>query len=152
MAIDLVKLKALREKTDVSFALCKKALEETHNDLEMAIKKLQELGGVKIKEKSTRATLDGGLFGYIHHNKKIGALVEILSESDFVSGNKDFQSLGQELALHIASTPSKDIEELLEQEYVRDPSKKIKDLIKEAVLKFGENIKISRFVRWELGI
>lgn len=152
MAIDLAKLKALREKTDVSFALCKKALEETNNDLEKAVKKLQELGGIKIKEKSTRATSDGGLFTYVHHNKKIAAMVELLSETDFVSGNKDFQALGQELALHVASSPAKDIEELLEQEYVRDPSKKIKDLIKEAVLKFGENVKINRFVRWELGL
>jgi len=150
MAIDLAKLKLLREKTGVSFSLCKKALEETNNDLEKAVKKVQELGGKKVEEKSTRKTLDGGLFTYVHHNKKIAAIIELLSETDFVSGNKDFQALGQELALHVASSPAKDVEELLEQEYVRDPSKKIKDLVKEAVLKFGENVKISRFIRWEL--
>lgn len=152
MAIDLAKLKLLREKTDVSFSLCKRALEETNNDLEKAVAKIQELGGKKVAEKSTRATLEGGLFTYVHHNKKIASLVELLSESDFVSGNKDFQALGQELALHVASSPAKDVAELLEQEYVRDPSKKVKDLLKEAVIKFGENVKISRFFRWELGV
>jgi elongation factor Ts len=75
-----------------------------------------------------------------------------MSETDFVSGNADFHKFGQELALHVASMPAKDNAELLEQEYVRDPSKKIKDLLKEAVLKFGENIKIGKFTRWELGL
>ncbi|MFZ2992089.1 MAG: elongation factor Ts [Microgenomates group bacterium] len=152
MAIDMSKLKELREKTGVSFALCKKALEQTNNDIPSAIKKLQELAGAKIEEKSTRATSAGGIFSYIHHNKKIASLVELMSETDFVSGNADFHTFGKELALHIASMPAKDSAELLEQEYVRDPSKKIKDLLKEAVLKFGENIKIGKFVRWELGL
>ncbi len=152
MSIDMSKLKELREKTGVSFALCKKALEQTNNDIPSAIKKLQELAGSKIEEKSTRATSAGGIFSYIHHNKKIASLVEVMSETDFVSGNADFHTFGKELALHIASMPAKDTAELLEQEYVRDPSKKIKDLLKEAVLKFGENIKIGKFVRWELGV
>jgi elongation factor Ts len=146
------KLKELREKTGVSFALCKKALEQTNNDIPSAIKKLSELAGAKIEEKATRTASAGGIFSYIHHNKQIGALIELASETDFVSGNVEFQKVGQEIALHIASMPCKTVEELLEQEYVRDPSKKIKDLLKDAVLKFGENIKINRFVRWELGL
>jgi len=152
MSLDMSKLKELREKTGVSFALCKKALEQTNNDIPSAIKKLSELAGSKIEEKATRTTSAGGIFSYIHHNKKIAALVELASETDFVSGNIDFQKVGQEIALHIASLPCSTVEELLEQEYVRDPSKKIKDLIKEAVLKFGENIKVNRFLRWELGL
>lgn len=152
MAIDLAKLKELREKTGVSFALCKKALEQTNNDIPSAIKKLQELAGEKIEEKSKRTASAGGIFSYIHHNKKIAALVELASETDFVSGNVDFQKVGAEIALHIASMPCNTVEELLEQEYVRDPSKKIKDILKDAVLKFGENVKINRFIRWELGL
>ncbi len=151
MALDLAKLKELRERSGVSFALCKKALEQSNNDMTAAVKILAEMAGAKIAEKSTRTTGAGGMFTYVHHNKKIAALVELLSETDFVSGNVEFHKLGQEIALHIGSMPSKTVEELLEQDYVRDPSKKIKDLIKEAVLKFGENIKISRFARWELG-
>lgn len=150
-AIDLAKLKELRERSGVSFALCKKALEQANNDMSAAVKILSEMAGAKIAEKSTRTTGAGGMFTYVHHNKKIATLVEVLSETDFVSGNVEFHKLGQEIALHIGSMPSKTVEELLEQDYVRDPSKKIKDLIKEAVLKFGENIKISRFARWELG-
>jgi len=152
MSLNLSKLKELREKTGVSFALCKKALEQTNNDIPSAIKKLTELAGEKIEEKSARTAKAGGIFSYIHHNKKIASLVEVASETDFVSGNKDFHKLGNEIALHIASMPSKTVEELLEQEYVRDTSKKIKDLIKESVLKFGENIKINRTLRWELGL
>lgn len=152
MAIDLAKLKELRERSGVSFALCKKALEQANNDMSAAVKILSEMAGAKIAEKSTRTTGAGGMFTYVHHNKKIAALVEVLSETDFVSDNVEFHKLGQEIALHIGSMPSKTVEELLEQDYVRDPSKKIKDLVKEAVLKFGENIKISRFVRWELGV
>lgn len=152
MAIDLSKLKELRERTGVSFALCKKALEQTNNDVASAVKKLQELAGAKIEEKSKRTTSAGGIFSYIHHNKKIAAMIELASETDFVSGNADFHKLGQEIALHIASMPCTTVDELLEQEYVRDPNKKIKDLLKEAVLKFGENIKVNRFLRWELGL
>jgi elongation factor Ts len=149
--IDIEKLKELRERSGVSFALCKKALEETHNDMTKAVKRLQEIAGTKVAEKSTRKTLAGGLFSYVHHNKKIAVIVELVSETDFVSGNEQFKVLGSEIAMHIASIPSKSVEELLIQEYVRDPTKKIVDLIKESVLKFGENIKIKRFVRWELG-
>ncbi|MCX6730568.1 MAG: elongation factor Ts, partial [Candidatus Roizmanbacteria bacterium] len=130
MAVDMTRLKELRERTGVSFALCKKALELTNNDVTTAVKKLQELAGEKIEEKSKRTTSAGGIFSYIHHNKKIAAMVELASETDFVSGNADFHKVGQEIALHIASMPAKTVEELLEQEYVRDTSKKIKDLIK----------------------
>lgn len=149
--IDIEKLKELRERSGVSFALCKKALEETNNDMAKAVKKLQEIAGTKVAEKSSRITLAGGLFGYVHHNRKIASLVELVSETDFVSGNEQFKILGNEIAMHIASMPSKTIKELLLQEYVRDPGKTISDLIKESVLKFGENIQIKRFVRWELG-
>ncbi len=149
---DIQKLKQLRELTGVSFALCKKALEESNDNIEEAKKKLTILAGKKIEEKSTRSTSQGGLFAYVHHNAKIAAIVELQTETDFVAGNAEFKKLGQELAMQAASIPAKTVEELLEQVYIRDSSKKISDLIKEAVLKFGENIKVARFARWELGI
>lgn len=151
MAVDFKKLKILREETDVSFSLCKKALEEANNDLKLARQKLREWGNVKASEKSDRTTGEGGIFSYIHHNKKIASLLELASETDFVSGNEEFQKLGQELAMQAASIKAKNTEELLSQEYIRDSSKKISDLIQEAVLKFGENIKVIRFERWEFG-
>lgn len=148
--IDYQKLKQLRDETGVSFSLCKKALEETKNNLTEAKKKLTEWGSEKITEKASRSTSQGSIFSYIHHNKKIATLIELLCETDFVSSNLEFQTIGQELAMQLASVPAKDINELLKQVYVRDPSKKVGDLIKEAVLKFGENIKINRIERWEI--
>lgn len=149
--IDYKKLKQLREETGVSFSLCKKALEETKNDLEKAKKKLQQWGAATAQEKKGKETSEGGIFSYIHHNKKIASLIELQCETDFVSGNKEFQQLGQEIAMQVASLYAENIDDLLKQEYIRDPGKKIEDLLKESVLKFGENIRIARFARWELG-
>ena len=147
---DIKKLKQLREETEISFSLCKKALEESKNNIEAAKKLLNKWGIAKAKDKSNRNTQAGIIFSYVHHNKKVASLIQLACETDFVSGNKDFQSLGQELAMQVASIRAETNEELLEQEYIRDPSKKISDLIKEAVLKFGENIKVIKFIRWNV--
>jgi len=149
--VDLKKLKQLREETGISFSIIKKALEQTDNDIAAAKKKIIEWGGEKLAEKAEKVTSQGAITSYIHHNKKIATLVELQSETDFVSGNQEFQSLAQEIAMQAASVPAKTVEELLKQEYIRDPKKTVQDLIKEAVIKFGENIKLARFTRWELG-
>ena len=149
--MDIKKLKTLREETGISLALCKKALEETGQDLEKAKKLLQQWGAQLLLKKAGNATSEGAIFSYVHHNKKIAALVEIVCQTDFVSKNEEFQKLGQEIAMQVASIPAQNIEELINQEYIRDPSKKITDLLNEAALKFGENIKITRFLRWQLG-
>lgn len=149
--IDYKKLKKLREETGVSFSLCKKALEETKNDMAEAKKLLTKWGASKATEKADRETGQGGIFSYTHHNNKVSSLVELQCETDFVSENKEFQTLGKELAMQAASVKAGVLDEFLEQEYIRDPEKKIKDLLKDAVLKFGENIKISRLVRWQVG-
>ncbi len=149
--VDYKNLKLLREQTGVSFSLCKKALEESKNDLAKAKKKLLEWGSGKVKEKESRETKEGGIFSYTHHNNKISSLVELQCETDFVAVNKQFQELGRELAMQVASLPAKNVDELLNQEYIRDVEKKIKDLLKEAVLKFGERIKVARFTRWQVG-
>lgn len=147
---DIKKLKQLREETGISFSLCKKALEETKNNIEEAKKLMNKWGIAKAKDKSGRSTGVNAIFSYVHHNKKVASLVQLACETDFVSGNKEFQTLGQELAMQIASVNAETEEELLNQEYIRDPSKKVSDLIKEAVLKFGENIKIVKFLRWSV--
>ena len=151
MTVDFKKLKILREETDISFSLCKKALEETDNDIEKAKKKLKEWGAKKATEKADREAGEGAIFSYIHHNKKIASLVELRCETDFVATNSDFKALGQELAMQVASVPTHDVKEFLESEYIRDPSKKIEDLVKESIVKFGENIKVARFARFALG-
>lgn len=147
---DLKKLKALREETEVSFSLIKKALEETDNDVTKAKKKLNEWGAAKAGKVAGRATSQGGIFSYVHHDRKTAAFVELLCETDFVSGNEEFRKFGQEVAMQVASTNPKDVKALLKEEYIRDPSKTIDDFFKEIVLKFGENIKIARIIRWKL--
>lgn len=147
---DLKKLKALREETEVSFSLIKKALEETDNDVAQAKKKLQEWGAKKADKVAGRETSQGGIFSYVHHDKKTAALVELMCETDFVGGNEEFRKFGAELAMQIASVHPKTVEDLMKSEYIRDPSKTMDDLLKEVVLKFGENIKIGRILRWRL--
>jgi len=147
---DIKKLKQLREETEISFSLCKKALEESKNDIATAKKLLNKWGIAKAKDKSSRDTGAGIIFAYVHHNKKVASLIQLACETDFVSGNKDFQLLGNELAMQAASIRAETNEEFLKQEYIRDASKTVNDLIKEAVLKFGENIKLVKFVRWSV--
>ncbi|QQS43553.1 elongation factor Ts [Candidatus Roizmanbacteria bacterium] len=149
--IDYQKLKQLRADTKVSFSLCKKALEEMDNDMEKAKAKLKEWGIKKAEGKSDREIKAGGIYSYVHHNHLVAAMLELGCETDFVSGNDDFKKLGSELAMQVASVPAKDVEELLKQDYIREAGKTVDDMIKEAILKFGENIRIARFQRWELG-
>ena len=151
MALDLNKLKELRELTGVSFSMCKKALEESNNDIKKAQALLSEWGIKKAADKADRETGAGGIFTYMHHNKKIGTMVEMRSETDFVSGNEEFQKLGHELAMQASFSRTEDIEKFMKEPYLRESSKSVEQLIKDAVLKFGENIKISRIIRWELG-
>jgi len=149
--VDFEKLKQLREETGVSFLLCKKALEESKNDIPKAKQILDRVAGKELEEKSKRSTKSGGLFSYVHHNGKVASIVEILCETDFVSGNLEFQEFGHEIALQVASLYPKNVKELLDQEYVKDQSKKINELLNENVLKFGEKIQISRLEVWNLG-
>lgn len=149
--MDYTKLKELREKTGVSFSLCKKALEEAKNDLKKAEKLLSKWGANKAAEKSERSTSQGGIFSYVHHNKKIAAMVELQCETDFVSGNEEFKKLGNEFAMQAASVIASSVEELLATEYIREPGKTMNDLLKEAVLKFGENTRLARITKWTLG-
>lgn len=151
MATDLNLLKKLREETGVSFSVCKKALEEGGNDIEKAKKLMTKWGEKKAADKADRSTGQGVIASYVHHNKKVAAFVELLTETDFVSGNDEFRKLAQEVAMQIATMRPENVEELLKQEYIRDSSKTIDALLKDAILKFGENIKIGRILRWELG-
>lgn len=149
--LDISKLKKLREETGVSFSLCKKALEEAKNNLEKAKKILFKQGAERVSQKLGAETSEGAIFTYIHHNKKIASIVELLCQTDFVSKNDTFHELGTEIAMQVASLKPKDTDELLTQEYIRDPSKTIDALVKEYILKLGENIKVNRILRWEIG-
>ena len=148
--MDYKKLQKIRKETGISISLCKKALEKT-NDIQKAKKLLLKWGAKTVVDKVSRSTSQGAIFCYVHHNKKVVGLLELLCETDFVAKNLEFEKLGQELAMQIATNAPLKESKLLSQEYIRDPAKKVSDLIKESILKFGENIKIGRFLKWELG-
>ncbi|WP_457571523.1 translation elongation factor Ts [Desulfovulcanus sp.] len=196
MAITAQMVKALREKTGAGMMDCKKALEACNGDEEKAVAWLREKGLAKAQKKAGRATSEGWIGSYIHSNGKIGVLVELKCETDFVARNEKFLALAKDLAMQIAATnpvcvrPEELPEELiakekeiylnqakeegkpehiaekivegrlkkyykevclLEQPFIKDDSKTIKDLINEAIAVLGENIQIGRFSRLALG-
>ena len=148
--ITAAQIKELREKTGISVALCKKALEESKGDIAKALKILSRESEALADKKSGRELNAGALDVYLHTAKNIAVLVDLRSETDFVSKNEAFTSLAHDLAIHIAASSPSSVEELMEQNYVTDPALKIRDLIRGAVQKFGENIRIARFTRYSL--
>jgi elongation factor Ts len=143
------KIKKLREETEISIAECKKALEEAKGDLEKAKEILKKRYGEMAKKRKERETKEGIIEAYIHPGKKIGVLLELRCESDFVAKNPEFQKLAHELCLQIAAIDPEEVP-LLEQNWIRDESKKIKDLISEYIAKFDENITVERFARFQI--
>ncbi len=143
-------IKKLRSETGAAVMDIKRALEESGGDLEEAKKILQERGVAKAQKKFEREASEGLVSTYVHAVGKIGAMVELFCETDFVARTEDFQKLAHELAMQVAATNPQDADELLEQEYIRDPSKTVQDLIGETIAKVGENIKIGKLVRFEL--
>jgi len=195
-------VKELRERTGAGMMDCKQALSETGGNIEKAIDYLREKGLAKAAKKAARTASDGRIFHYIHNNFKVGALLELNSETDFVAKTDEFNTLGHELAMHITAAnplylkpedvPPEELERekaiyhqqildeemekgkkhppeliermiegkvkkfyettcLLEQPYIRDGSKKIKDLLVDLIAKLGENIVVRRFARFVIG-
>lgn len=149
--VDIEKVKQLRELTSLSVIECKKALEEAGGDLTEAQEILRKAGVELAEKKSERVAGDGIVYSYIHNTGKIGVLLELSSETDFVARNEDFKKLAHEIALQIASLSPESIEELMGMENIKDSSKTIQDLVTAAVSKLGENINIRRFVRYQVG-
>jgi len=146
----LEEIKVLREKTGAGVMDAKKALEEAGGDMKKAGEIIAAKGIAKAEKKADREAKSGLVYGYTHQGR-VGVLVEVNCETDFVAKNPEFENLCKEIALQIASMDPKDVDELLEQDYVRDGSKKIKDLVTSLVGKIGENMQVRRFVRMELG-
>lgn len=143
-------IKKLREQTGAGIADCKTALSQSKGNYEKAKDWLKKHGLEKSSSKSGRET-KAGLVEVYSHGGKVGVLVELLCETDFVGKTEDFKSLAHELALQIASMNPSSLEELLAQEYIRDNSLTVDQLIKSVVGKLGENIQIGRFERIALG-
>ena len=194
--MDMESVKELRARTGAGVLDCKKALAECGDDVEKAVDYLREKGLAKAAKKVGRTAAQGLVFSYIHTNGKIGVLVELNCETDFVARTDEFQQLGHEIAMQIAAAnpqyvspeevPSDDLERekeiyrnqaleegkpahivdkiaegrvnkfyeetcLLEQNYIRDPDRKIKDMVIENIAKMGENIVVRRFARYSIG-
>lgn len=195
MAITTEDIKLLREKTGVSVIQCKKALEEADGDMEKALLILKKKSAEIVEKKSDRELGGGVVQSYIHGNKKIGCMIELLCETDFVANNEEFQTLAYDIAMHVTAMrpeflTADDISEekksqvetlckeevanldkpeeikvkilegkiqdffkartLMDQGFVKNPDMTIKDLINEAVQKFGEKIQIGRFACYSL--
>ncbi len=189
-------VKELRDRTGVSMMECRKALVEAKGDVDEAIKLLRERGISRAESRSSRATKEGIIYSYIHFNGRLGVLLELNCESDFVARTEEFKALAAEIALQIvAANPlevsGEDIDEeiiareaeiarnkainegkkpeivekivegtikkfrsensLLDQELLSDEKRTVKDLLTDAIARTGENIQISRFVRYALG-
>jgi len=196
MAVSAESVKELRQRTGIGMMECKKALEESNGDIEKAITILRKKGHARAKDKMHREASEGAVGSYIHLNGKIGVLVELNCESDFVARNEEFQGLVKNIAMHIAASspqyvtseevPPEVLEEekdiireqfkdsnkppeiiekivqgklgkfyqeacLLDQPYIKDDKMSVKELITSFIAKFGENILVRRFARFELG-
>jgi elongation factor Ts len=158
-------IKQLREETGAGIMDCKKAIEDAGGDLEKAKGLLRERGIARAEGRSGREASQGLVHSYVHSGR-VGALVEVNCETDFVARTDDFKNLVHEIAMQVASmNPAvvsseelasddpRDPKEvaLLDQAYIRDNHKTIRDLVQETVAKTGENVRINRFVRYELG-
>lgn len=195
LAVSAEMVKELRERSQAGMMDCKRALDATDGDIEAAIRLLREQGKGQAAKKAGRSASDGAIVSYVHGGR-IGVLVEVNCETDFVARTEDFQAFGREIAMQVAAAapryvrrdevasteleaerqilrtqaeasgkPPAVVEKmvegrlakfyervcLLDQAYIRDPDKRVEELVTDLVARVGENIQIRRFVRWELG-
>jgi elongation factor Ts len=143
---------------------CKRALSEANGNMDKAREILRQQGIASASKRSARATNEGLIESYIHAGGRIGALIEINCETDFVARTEDFRGLAHDLAMQVAAMAPESIDVpddgapehpveayLMQQSFIKDPSKTIKDLVSEAVGRLGENIQVKRFTRFSLG-
>jgi len=166
MAVPAETVKKLRDLTGAGMLDCKKALEQTGGELDRAKEILHQRGIAIAGKKAAEETRQGLVEAYIHPDGRLGALVELNCQTDFVARTDDFRALAHDLAMQVAATDPQHIapEELpagsdgnpgelclLAQPFIRDPSRTIQDLINETIAKTGENIRVRRFARFHLG-
>ncbi len=142
-------VKDLREKTGAGMMDCKKVLTEANGDMEKAIELLRERGIAKATKKSGRVAAEGLVDGYISEDGKIGAIVEVNSETDFVAKNDEFKEFVTNIAKQVVEKNPKDVEELLAQESIEQAGKTVQEVLVEKIATIGENMNIRRFARFE---
>jgi elongation factor Ts len=143
-------LKKLRAKTQLPLNDCKKALEKANWDIKKAEEILKEENKYYFEKRKEKKAKEGTIGVYLHFNGKVGAMVKLNCETDFVARNSIFKSLAHDLAMQIASSHSKTKEELLNEPFIKDPKIKVKELLEEAIRKFGENIQLEDFIKFEI--
>ncbi len=165
MQVTLDQIKELRERSGAGVMDCKRALEASDGNLDRAMQFLTEQGIASAAKKAHRETAQGLVESYIHAGGRIGSIVEVNCETDFVARTPEFQTLAREIAMQIAAMNPRGVsqedqgedagageqETLLDQAYIRDPGKTIRQLIQETIGRTGENIQVKRFMRFELG-
>ena len=166
MEISTDMIKELRNQSGAGIMDCRSALLDTEGDMEKATRVLKEKGLAKAQKKAERATTQGLIEAYIHTAGRIGAMIEVNCETDFVARTDEFKELAHCLAMQVAALSPQfisgeevpegaDVEPqeacLLLQPYIKDPARTVQDVIIETIAKVGENIRVSRFVRFELG-
>ena len=166
MEITTTRIKELRAQSGAGIMDCRNALLETKGDVEKALQILKEQGFAKAQKRATRTVTQGLIEAYIHTAGRVGALIEVNCESDFVARTNEFQQLAHDLTMQVAAMCPQYVSEeevpdkaeidlqvacLLLQPFIKDPTKTIQDIITEVIAKTGENIKVRRFARFELG-
>ena len=142
-------VKALREKTGAGMMDCKKVLTETDGDMDKAIELLRERGIAKAAKKSDRVAAEGLVYACVSDDKKVGALVEVNAETDFVGKNEEFRNFVADVAKQVVEKNPKDMEELLSQESIAVAGKTVSEVLTDKIATIGENMNIRRFVRFE---
>ena len=142
-------VKELREKTGAGMMECKKVLTETDGDIEKAMELLRERGITKAAKKASRVAAEGLVGSYISEDGKVGAIAEVNAETDFVAENAEFKQFVNDIVKQVALNNPADVEALLEEKFIADPEKTVKEALINKIATIGENITIRRFVRYE---
>lgn len=140
-------IKQLRQKTGISVMECRQALEQSGGSEEKALGFLQKKGLKMAAKKAGREAGEGLVESYVHANGKIGVLLKLRCETDFVARNEDFRALAHDLAMHVAAMDAQNVEELMSQPFIKDPQKTVEEYVTEVISRLGENIKVDEFVR-----
>ncbi|OGY23198.1 MAG: translation elongation factor Ts [Candidatus Woykebacteria bacterium RBG_13_40_15] len=148
--VTAAEVKNLREETGAPVMEIRRALMETDGNVKEAKEILKQKGLEKVEKRAERETAQGIIESYIHSDARVGAMVHLACETDFVARTDEFKTLARELAMQVAAMDPQSVEELLDQEYIRDSEKKITDLVAEVIAKTGENIQVKRISRFSL--
>jgi elongation factor Ts len=151
MQFNINDIKSLREETGAGVLEVKHALESAKGDIKKAKEELMKKVTLKAAKMADRAVGDGLVYSYIHSTGKIGSMVVVGCETDFVARTDDFKKLCHEIAMQVCTSEFKTVEELNDSEYIRDSDKKIRDIVNEVTAKTGEKIEIKRFIRFSVG-